>query len=139
MRSRSLPCETKRNEMSLDISLVGPEKEVPCICCGCGNEHTKEEREKFYDGNITHNLGAMAEAAGIYKLLWRPEELGITKAGQIIDPLRSGVELLNSDPERFKKFNPSNGWGSYESLLAFAATYLAKCSIHPEAEISVCR
>jgi len=33
-----------------------------------------------YDANITHNLGAMAEAAGIYKHLWRPEEIGITKA-----------------------------------------------------------
>jgi hypothetical protein len=26
-----------------------------------------------YDGNITHNLGRMADMAGIYYALWRPD------------------------------------------------------------------
>lgn len=30
--------------------------------------------------NITHNLGRMAKEAGIYQHLWRPEEIGVTKA-----------------------------------------------------------
>ena len=38
------------------------------------------EPEGAYSANITHNLGKMAEEAGIYKHLWRPEEIGITKA-----------------------------------------------------------
>jgi precorrin-6x reductase len=27
-----------------------------------------------FEANITHNLNRMAEAAGVYKVLWRPEE-----------------------------------------------------------------
>lgn len=30
-------------------------------------------RTCIFSANITHNLNAMAEAAGIYKHLWRPE------------------------------------------------------------------
>lgn len=32
-----------------------------------------------YHANITHNLGKMAEAAGIYHALWRPDEIGIKR------------------------------------------------------------
>ena len=30
----------------------------------------------------------MADEAGIYKYLWSPEEIGITKAEQFIEPLK---------------------------------------------------
>src|SRR6266496_3980933 len=46
---------------------------------------------ELYWRNITHNLNTMADAAGIYKHLWRPEELGITKAGELIAPLAAGL------------------------------------------------
>jgi hypothetical protein len=39
---------------------------------------------EVYSDNITHNLGEMADAAGIYKALWRPEEIGITKAAELV-------------------------------------------------------
>ena len=55
--------------MSLDIYLTRiilvPEVVIPA--------YYKEE--SIDDFNITHNLGSMAAAAGIYKALWRPEEL----------------------------------------------------------------
>ena len=92
-----------------------------------------------YSGNITHNLNKMADAAGIYKLLWRPEEIGITKASEVIEPLRIGISVLKSDPEKFKKFNPENGWGSYEILVRFAEEYLKSCEENPDADISVSR
>ncbi len=38
----------------------------------CGHKHKRQQTEELYDSNITHNLCAMAEAAGIYKHLWRP-------------------------------------------------------------------
>lgn len=47
-----------------------------------------------YSANITHNLGKMADEASIYYALWRPDEIGITKAGQLIIPLREGLLLL---------------------------------------------
>jgi len=92
-----------------------------------------------YQANITHNLNKMAGEAGIYQALWRPEEIGITKAAQLIDPLRDGLALLESDPERFKALNPSNGWGSYESLVEFVRKYLAACEKYPQARIKVSR
>lgn len=49
---------------------------------------------EVYDANITHNLNTMAEEAGIYKHLWRPEELGITKAKDLIEPLAEGLAKM---------------------------------------------
>ncbi len=49
-----------------------------------------------YESNITHNLTEMADAVGIYKYLWRPEELGITKAKDLIKPLADGLVVLKA-------------------------------------------
>lgn len=107
--------------MSLDVSLT---KVMPC---------------EIYGANITHNLNKMAAEAGIYEHLWRPEEIGITTAAQLIEPLRAGLALLKSDPARFEAFNPSNGWGSYEGLVSFVERYLEACEEAPDAEVSVSR
>ena len=66
--------------------------------------------------NITHNLNKMAIEAGIYEYLWRPDELEITKAAELIEPLRTGLALLKSDPGRFTKLGPPNKWGNYNNL-----------------------
>jgi len=92
-----------------------------------------------YRANITHNLNRMASEAGIYKHLWRPDEIGIEKAEQLIEPLSVGLALLESDPERFKAFNPSNGWGTYEGLVSFVREYLSACERYPDATVSVWR
>jgi hypothetical protein len=98
-----------------------------------------EGTEPAYSGNITHNLGRMAAAAGIYQHLWRPEELGITKAKELIEPLKGGLATLRADPERFKTYNPSNGWGSYDGLVQFVSDYLLACQAHPNAPVRVWR
>jgi hypothetical protein len=97
------------------------------------------EREYCYEANITHNLGAMAQEAGIYKPIWHPEEVGITRAKQLIEHLEFGLTLLRADPERFEKFEPSNGWGTYKGLLRFVAQYLEACKENPDAEVEVSR
>jgi len=94
---------------------------------------------EVYSRNITHNLNDMAEEAGIYKHVWRPEEIGITHARDLIEPLTTALELMYTDPDRFKKHNPDNGWGSYEGFVAFVESYLASCAIHPDALIEVNR
>lgn len=81
----------------------------------------------------------MAREAGIYEHLWRPEEIGIEQAVQLIEPLQQGLELLRSDPQRFRAFNSPNGWGMYEHFLPFVAQYLAACEESPEARVSVSR
>lgn len=92
-----------------------------------------------YCGNVTHNLGAMAEAAGIYQALWRPEDIGITTAAQLIEPLRAALAAMRANPDRFTPHNPPNGWGTYEGFVNFVAEYLARCEAHPDATVSVSR
>lgn len=102
--------------------------------------HAGDGRPKeIYRDNITHNLGPMAHAAGIYEHLWRPDEIGITTAGQLVEPLRAGLDLLRSGPDRFRAFNPKNGWGTYGGLCDFVAVYLAACEANPDASVWVSR
>lgn len=107
--------------MSLDVSLIAMRP------------------TEVYTNNITHNLNKMATEAGIYKHLWRPEEIGITKAEELIMPLMEGLKLLKNDPARFKKLNPENGWGSYEGLIDFIENYLEACVKNPDATIEISR
>ena len=90
-------------------------------------QEVEYETDEVYSANITHNLNTMASQAGIYEHLWRPDEIGITKAKELIDPLREGLHKLKSEPEMYKAFNPSNGWGSYEGLVRFVSNYLDAC------------
>ena len=98
-----------------------------------------DDNNTVYSANITHNLNQMASRAGIYKHLWRPDEFGITKAEQLIQPLRDGLELLKSDPSRFEELNPDNGWGTYEGLVSFVKEYLNACERFPDADVSAWR
>lgn len=96
-------------------------------------------KKQIFRRNITHNLNVMADEAGIYQCLWGPEEIDIYSAGDLIEPLTKGLDLLKSDPDRFKKLNPSNGWGTYEGLVSFVEDYLRWCILFPECEIEVSR
>lgn len=100
---------------------------------------TKLAMTEVFEANITHNLNTMAEAAGIYRHLWRPDEIGITKAAELIGPLTAGLALLKSDPARFTQHAPPNGWGSYDGLVAFVERYLEACQTDPDATVSVSR
>ncbi|MBT8086008.1 MAG: hypothetical protein KJN72_12335 [Woeseia sp.] len=98
--------------------------------------HLDEATSEVYCANITHNLNGMAKEAGIYQCLWHPGDVGITKAGQLIEPLQSGLELMKSDPERFKAFNAPNGWGRYDQFVPWIERYLAACINNPDADVS---
>ena len=81
----------------------------------------------------------MASEAGIYKALWRPEEIGKTKASEIVELLTKGLSDLKVKPEYFKKFNSPNGWGMYENFVPFVEKYLEACKEYPDAIIKVSR
>lgn len=98
-----------------------------------------EAGEELYSRNITHNLGQMACAAGIYECLWRPDEHGITHARQIIEPLAAGVALLATQKALFEEFNALNGRGLWEHFLPFCADYLQACRENPDALVKVSR
>lgn len=107
--------------MSLDVSL------------------TAVRPTEVYSDNITHNLGKMAREAGIYEYLWRPDEICITKAEQLIKPLEEGLALLKREPKHFEQFNAPNGWGMYEHFVPFVERYLEACRENPDADVSVSR
>jgi hypothetical protein len=107
----------------------------PCVV----SEHDEGDARELFSLNITHNLGKMAREAGIYDHLWRPDEIGITKAAQLIEPLSTGLQRLHADPAGFAKYNPANGWGDYEGLCAFVGAYLSACIWHKDGDIRVSR
>lgn len=111
--------------MSLDISLHETDQD--------GNE------SEVYTANITHNLNKMAASAGIYTAMWRPDELGYTKAGELIMSLQGGLEALQSQPDHYTTMNPSNGWGTYEGLVRVVSEYLEACKKYPSARIEIDR
>ena len=88
-----------------------------------------------FEANITHNLNTMAGEAGIYACLWRPEEVGIQKASQLIDPLEKGLELMKANPSRFQAFDASNGWGKYKDFVPWLERLLAACKEFPDAKV----
>ncbi len=92
-----------------------------------------------FQANITHNLNSMAEAAGIYQACWRPEEIGVTVAAQLVPLLRVGLEKLRADPLKFLVFNAANGWGTYEQFVPWVERYLRACEENPDATVSVSR
>ena len=106
---------------------------------GCEPVVAHMECKERYSANITHNLNTMADAAGIYKHLWRPDEIGVTHARQLIEPLTTGLAELRADAAKFRALNPPNGWGNYEWLVQFVADYLDACKANPQSAVHVSR
>jgi hypothetical protein len=98
-----------------------------------------EDGEELFSANITHNLGPMADAAGIYKAVWRPEENGFAYAGQVAPVLKAGLLKMALAPSEFKQYDSPNGWGLYKHFLPWLAEYLEACTKHPDAKVSACR
>ena len=115
--------------MSLDIYLTEHPR-----CPTCGYTNTKVSTFS-HSQNITHNLGVMADEAGIYEALWHPHEAGIEIAQQLIPLLSEAIKQMKNDPKRFEKFNSANGWGLYKHFLPFLEELLEVCIQHPTCEV----
>jgi hypothetical protein len=102
---------------------------------------TNDQGESLDDFNITHNLNKMAQAAGIYECLWRPEEQTppITIAVQCIPILRDGLATLRGTPGIFRPMSAANGWGTYEQFVPWVEKVLAACEANPDALVRVSR
>lgn len=98
-----------------------------------------DDAGECFSQNITHNLGRMADAAGIYKVLWRPEEIGITKAHQCIHLLSQGLIELVTHRKEYEKYNSPNGWGMYGHFVPFVSAVLTACADYPNASVSTDR
>lgn len=140
--------------MSLDITLY-----VNKIESYDDGDTFNEIEECVYDTNITHNLGKMASAVGLYEALWRPyrlkedydiaekdykleyeyEDLNIVKSSDIISIVEQGLTELKLKPEVYKEFNSPNGWGMYKHFVPFVENYLKALKEYPNAIIRCSR
>ena len=107
--------------MSLDVSLY--------IKVDTGGDELHQVM--LFDANITHNLNKMAKEAGLYDALWCPLENGNSFAGDIMPALVEGYNELKENPEKYKKFDADNGWGTYDDFLPWVAEYMGACDKHP--------
>ena len=104
-------------------------------------ERLEDEYEdaKLSSHNITHDLNKMAEAVGLYKILWYPEEIGITSASQMIVPIEKAIKELEANPDKYKTYNPPNGWGNFDIFVGFCKSVLRTCQENPDAVIEAGR
>lgn len=100
-------------------------------------EHLEDDYEdaKLASHNVTHNLNEMAETVGLYNILWDPEEIGITTASQMIVPLEQAIKELETNSDKYKAYNPPNGWGNYDIFVSFCRSMLSTCRENPDAVI----
>jgi len=127
--------------MSLDVYLTYPREPQPddheCNCNYC--THCTPKKDRVFSRNTTHNHTGIASAVGCYKACWRPDENGITKARQLVEPLEAALTLLVNNPQDYKHLEPDNGWGSVAYFTEFVREYLAACREHPDADVDVWR
>lgn len=87
----------------------------------------------YYVGNMTYNVAPMYKLAlGI-----RFAELDGKQSADCIDMLEKAVAHMEANPGTYREMNPPNGWGDYETALAFFDEVRKACRNHPLTKISV--
>ena len=104
-------------------------------------EEKTYEDDTYFHINITHNLVTMADECKVhgtcnynsdsavvtlYDLMWHPKDnLNITTPNMdYLEDIMSCYRKLLEEPNFFKKFNPDNGWGTYEQLVKRTKEYI---------------
>lgn len=122
--------------MSYDIWLGRPETEADCEHCGGTGKTTVggEYDESPTDWNYTSNCAWMWREAGA--------DLASFDGDQAKDwapLLKAAIDVLESEPERFREGNPKNGWGDYNSLVERLKVLLGQFEEHPDLIVRVSR
>lgn len=92
-----------------------------------------DQLDEVYCGSVTDNLFSMASEAGLFDCLWNNKgSIRATADLDLIEPLRSGIELLKSDPNRFRVYDSPNGWGTYDQFVPWLEELLKECIDCPE-------
>lgn len=75
----------------------------------------KERAYYDYDGNITYNVCEMLEVAFGEEHLKKWNDLSCDK---FFKDLEKGYIDMIKNPEKYRKYNSPNGWGTYETTLS---------------------
>lgn len=124
----------RENGQTKELSLEEANKLYP----KANVEEVTSEDNIYWHDNITHNLGAMADhcycycpdKTSLHSILWRPEETTLlTVSGKLtpsyVKALSICLEELKERRNYYEKFNPANGWGSYDTLYNFVDSLIA--------------
>lgn len=109
-----------------------------------GDKENFSEEDHWW-GNITHNLGEMASNIPVgnttlYMACWRPEEIGVTKADQLLPMIVEGLHYMIDHRKELEKYNSPNGWGTYNGFMKFLLNYKQALEDNdPDCEIEVSR
>lgn len=101
--------------------------------------------EEYWSGNITHNLGEMADHipvrdTNLYMVCWRPEEIGLKTVGDILPLLIEGIHYMIGHRKELEQYNSPNGWGTYNGFMRFLLNYKQACEDNdPECLIEASR
>lgn len=120
--------ETRELKTKEEVKRYFPGREV---------EEKIYETDEIWHGNVTHNLGRMADkvspgARSLYQLLWHPPETTVTR-GWVSEVFECYQELKNQRDyfkpmEEKNRITEKNGetyiWGTYSSLLKFTKSLL---------------
>lgn len=111
--------------MSLDLTLSKK-------CDSCGNEND------VCWLNITYNLSEMWRVA-----IGREDgcllEIEVMSGIDASEYVSEVVKELRANPAKYRKFNPSNGWGNYEGLVSTCDKIVAAGLKHPDYIWEACR
>lgn len=103
--------------MSLDLYLEHK-------CDHCGNE-----------GHITWNY--TYNASPMWYEVYPEDDRMIPIDGmtgeQALPKIEKAVAIMKEDPDRFKKLEPTNGWGSYKDFVLSLEELALACRKHPKA------
>lgn len=113
------------------------------------NDKANYSMEDHWSGNITHNLGIMAQHIPVkfgdkdttlYYACWRPEEIGAKTVGDILPMIIQGIHYMIDHRRELVQYNPENGWGTYEGFMKFLLNYKQACEDNdPDCEITTSR
>jgi len=123
----------RENGQTKELSLDEARKRYPDMIFSNAKEETTHI---VFKDNITHNLGDMASACGLYDPMWHSEG---KHAKDIINRLQVGLKYLIDNKDEMLKYNPKNNWGSYDNLLQVATDFLAACEKYPNVRIDCSR
>ena len=107
----------------------------------------KEAEGRIWIANITHNMNKMAQRIFVsenkemlYDYVWRPDELGKEiYTNEMKNILTKGIYIMIRKRKSLLRYEPENGWGSYDSFLKFLIEYKKACEDNPGCTIEVSR
>lgn len=86
------------------------------------------------DENYTSNMASAWCEAGIMLHEWHGK-----LACECLPALNVGIAMIASDPERFRKHEPGNGWGHVDTMLVFLRKIRNACEENPSGLLEVSR